>query len=104
MITCESCEYFHKDAQGRVTLSCNPFSTVKEESCIAKWQLLRLDALLQSYQVTLSWYQKLAPLQEKMFKYMKREIDEAEEGDSWKYNEEEEAEPQDNDDDQDKLY
>lgn len=85
MIQCEGCEFYHQDEHGRVTLSCNPFRTIKEPACIEKWQLLRLDALLQSYQVTLSWYQKLAPLQEKMFKYMKREIDEAEESDNWKY-------------------
>jgi hypothetical protein len=32
-------------------------------------------------------YERLAPLQEKMFRHMEREIDEAEEADAWKYDE-----------------
>ncbi|MBN2131966.1 MAG: hypothetical protein JW741_20865 [Sedimentisphaerales bacterium] len=86
MIQCEQCEYFHRDeATGRVHLSCNPFSTIKEEACLAKWQLLRLDGLLAAHQATLRWYQKLAPMQEKMFKMMEREIDEMDETEGWKY-------------------
>ena len=85
MIQCKGCEFFHQEENGRIELKCNPFNSIKEPECLQKWQLLRLDALLQSYQTTLQWYRKLAPMQEKMFKFMEREIDDAEDADSWKY-------------------
>ena len=86
MLQCKDCEYFDRDeATGRITLRCDPFSTIKEPACLDKMQLLRLDGLLQSYQVMLRWYQKLAPLQEKMMDMMKREIDDIEDADSWKH-------------------
>ena len=40
--------------------------------------------LVASYQSMLRWYGKLAPLQDKIFKYMQREINELDEADSWK--------------------
>ena len=87
MLQCQDCEFFRRDEKtGRITLLCNPFSNIKEPTCLEKWQLMRLDGLLQAYQVTLSWYQKLAPMQEKMFEMMKREMDDVEESDSWKLN------------------
>ena len=86
MIQCKDCEYFSRDeATGRIILRCDPFSTIKEPQCLEKWQLIRLDGLLQAYQTTLRWYQKLAPMQEKMFKFMEREMDDIDEADSWKY-------------------
>ncbi len=106
MLQCEQCEYFSRDeTTGRVTLLCNPFTTVKEPECLQKLQLLRLDGLFQSYQVMISWYQKLAPMQEKMFKMMKREIDDIDEADSWKdaYDEDADVEFDDDDDDDDYL-
>lgn len=76
---------------------CDPFSTVKEPECIAKWQLLRLDMLLASYQSMSKSYGRLAPLQDKIFKYVQREINEMEESDQWKLEQEEEQdEDQDN--------
>ncbi len=92
MNQCKDCEFFSRDQLGRIMLRCDPFSTIKEPACLEKWQLVRLDALLQSYQATLRWYQKLAPMQEQMFQYMKREMDEMEDADSWKYQEDEECE------------
>ena len=90
MLQCEECEFFSRDqASGRIMLRCDPFGTVKEPECLAKWQLVRLDGLLQAYHVTLRWYQKLAPLQEKMFEMMKREIDDFDDGESWKQSYEE---------------
>ena len=87
MLQCQDCEFFRRDEKsGRITLLCNPFSNIKEPTCLEKWQLMRLDGLLQAYQVTLSWYQKLAPMQEKMFEMMKREMDDVDEADSWKLN------------------
>ena len=88
MLQCKDCEFFCKDEKtGRITLKCDPFSTIKEAACIEKWQLLRLDGLLGSYQATLAWNRKLAPMQEKMFEFIKREMDDIEESDSWKTNE-----------------
>ncbi len=87
MLQCQDCEFFRQDEKsGRITLLCNPFSNIKEPACLEKWQLMRLDGLLQAYQVTLSWYQKLAPMQEKMFDMMKREMEDVDEADSWKSN------------------
>ena len=97
MLQCKDCEFFSRDSAGRIMLRCDPFSTIKDPSCLEKWQLLRLDGLLQAYQATLRWYQKLAPMQEKMFEFMKREMDDIDEADSWKYNEVDEDEESDED-------
>jgi len=102
MNQCKDCEFFSRDQMGRIMLRCDPFSTIKEPACLDKWQLVRLDALLQSYQATLRWYQKLAPMQEQMFQYMKREMDEIEDADSWKYQEDEEFDPETDDPKKDK--
>ena len=87
MLQCEDCEYFFKDPEtNQIMLKCNPFGNIKEEACLAKWQLARLDALLQSYQVILRSYQKFAPMQEKMFDMIKREMDDVDQAESWKNN------------------
>jgi len=75
---------------GQRVFKCDPFSNIKEPECIAKWQLIRLDMLVASYQETLKWYNKLAPLQNKLLKYMRREIEDMEETDRWKLEGEEE--------------
>ncbi|MHC4260184.1 MAG: hypothetical protein ACYSTF_07240 [Planctomycetota bacterium] len=80
MIQCKDCELCEVGADGQ------------EPECIAKWQLIRLDMLVASYQSMLKWYGRLAPIQDKLFKYMKREIDEMEETESWKFENEEEEE------------
>jgi len=69
---------------GRRSFKCDPFVNIKEPECIAKWQLIRLDMLVVNYQGMLRWYEKLAPLQDKIFKYMKREIDDIDESEQWK--------------------
>jgi hypothetical protein len=69
---------------------CDPFSNIKEPECISKWQLIRLDMLLAGHQETLKWYAKLAPLQDKIFKYMKREIEDIDESERWRQDDEEE--------------
>jgi hypothetical protein len=84
MIQCEKCELCEIGPDGRKAFKCDPFSTIKEPECIAKWQLIRLDMLLGSYQSMLKWYGKLAPLQDKLFKYVQREIDDIEDSESWK--------------------
>ena len=87
MIQCKDCEFFRRGLDGSPQLTCDPFSTIKEPECIYKWQLVQLNTLAQSHQATLDLYRRFAPLQEKMFRQMEREIDEAEEADRWKYGE-----------------
>jgi hypothetical protein len=45
--------------------------------------------LVASYKGMLKWYEKLAPLQDKIFKYMKREIEDINESEQWKLDDEE---------------
>jgi len=90
MIQCKDCEFCDIDPDGRRAFKCDPFTNIKEPECIAKWQLIRLDMLLASYQQMLKWYGKLAPLQDKLFKYMKREIDDMDEAERWKISEDDE--------------
>ncbi len=85
MIQCTDCEFFRRRADGSPKLMCDPYSTIKEPECIFKWQLVELQVMSRSHQATLDMYRKFAPLQEKMFRHMEREIDEAEEGERWKY-------------------
>jgi len=99
MIHCDQCEYCEVGPDGHKVFKCDPFTTVKEPECLAKWQLIRLDMLLASYQNMLKSYGRLAPLQDKIFKYVQREINEMEESEQWKLDEEEEA-----DEDQDSPW
>jgi hypothetical protein len=89
MIQCKDCEFCTLDQNGRKSFNCDPFTNIKEPECIAKLQLIRLDMLLASYQGMLNWYQKLAPLQDKLVKFMKREIEDIDESENWKLDEEE---------------
>jgi len=98
MIQCKDCELYEIAADGKRTFKCDPFSNIKEPECLAKWQLIRLDMLVASYQSMLQWYGKLAPIQKKLFKYMEREIDDIDESEKWKVEEEE-----DDDDDEGEL-
>jgi hypothetical protein len=92
MIQCKDCEFCEFSPDGRRNFKCDPFVNIKEPECISKWQLIRLDMLLASYQSMLKWYGKLAPLQDKLFKYMQREINDLDEADSWKLDEQEDVE------------
>jgi hypothetical protein len=105
MIQCDQCEHFVRGPAGQVAFKCDPFSTIKEPECLAKWQLLKsselsqkVDRLVTAYEATLSIYRRMQPLQEKMFEHMEREIKETEEGDAWKFGDEEKE-----DDDDDNL-
>lgn len=84
MIQCKDCEFCQTDPDGKRSFKCDPFSNIKEPECITKWQLIRLDMLVASYQGMLNWYGKLAPLQDKIIRYMQREIDEIDETERWK--------------------
>ncbi len=98
MIQCSECEYYRRGLDGSPVLSCDPFSTIKEPECLAKWQLLHVSELAQSHRATLDVHRRLAPLQEKMFRHVEREIDEVEEADSWKYDPEADDDEDGNDD------
>jgi len=89
MIQCDQCELCEIGPNGQRVFKCDPFSNVKEPECIAKWQLIRLDMLLASYQSMLQSYGRLAPLQDKIFKYVQREISEMEESESWRVDQDE---------------
>lgn len=88
MIQCENCEFFHRGEDGEIAFSCDPFSTIKEPECVAKWQLIKTNQLVGSYQSTLRYYEKFAPMQEKMFNMMEREMDDMGEAEKWKISDE----------------
>jgi hypothetical protein len=77
---------------GQRSFKCDPFSNIKETECIAKWQLIRLDMLLASFHGMVKFQNKLAPLQDKILKYMQHEIEDLDEADRWKVDDEEEEE------------
>ena len=63
MIQCKDCEFFSRGASGEITFSCDPFTNIKEPECLAKWQLIKINQMVASYQATLDYYRKLAPMQ-----------------------------------------
>ena len=95
MIQCKDCELCETGPKGQRTFKCDPFSNIKEPSCIAKWQLIRLDMLLASYQQMLKWQRRFAPLQDKIFKYMQREIEDIDESDKWRTDDEDDSDSED---------
>ncbi|MHC4411822.1 MAG: hypothetical protein ACYSW6_02400 [Planctomycetota bacterium] len=92
MIQCKDCEFCEQGPDGRRSFRCDPFTNIKETECIAKWQLIRLDMLLASFQRMVKFQNKLAPLQDKILKYMQHEIEDLDEADRWKVDDEEEEE------------
>lgn len=96
MLRCEDCEFFRRLSDGSPYLTCDPYSTIKEPECLAKWELRQLQVIANAHEATLDMHRRFAPLQEKLFKQLEREIDEADEADRWKYDE-----PDDLDDDDD---
>ncbi len=94
MIQCKDCELCEMDDNGRRTFKCDPFVNIKEPECLAKWQLIRLDMLVASYHAMFRMQEKFAPLQDKIFKYMQREMDDIDESEKWKVDEDEDL-PQD---------
>ncbi len=103
MMQCAQCEFFGVGPDGAAQLRCDPYRNIKEPECLVKWQLLKLDTMVQAYRATLQMYERLAPLQERMFRHMERELDEADEGDAWKHSADEgdEDDEGDGDDDED---
>ena len=98
MIQCKDCEFCQIEPDGRRTFKCDPFVNIKEPECIAKWQLMRLDMLTASYQGMLSWYGKLAPIQDKIMKYMQREIEDLDESERWRLDDEDQEDHEDQED------
>lgn len=92
MIQCKDCDLCEISTEGQRVFKCDPFSNIKEAECLAKWQLIRLDMLVASYQGILQWYQKLAPLQNKLFKYMQREMEDIDESERWRLDDQDQAE------------
>ena len=93
MIQCKDCELCELNADGKISFACDPFNNVKEPECLVKWQLIKLDMLLQAYQMTIDQYRKLAPLQERMMKHIERELDDIDESDQWKVDDDEDQAP-----------
>ena len=92
MIQCKDCELCEIGPDGRRTFKCDPFTNIKEPECIAKWQLIRLDMLAANYHEMLRWQKKLAPLQDKIFKFMQREIEDMDESERWRLDDEDQEE------------
>lgn len=88
MIQCKDCELFRRNENGEIAFACDPFTNIKEPECLQKWQLIKINQMVSTYQATLDYYRKLAPMQEKMFKFMEREIDDISEADKWRVDEE----------------
>lgn len=107
MLQCSECEHFSRGPNGQLSFRCDPFGNIKEPECLMKWQLLRtaeltqkVDRMVAAYEATLQMYKRIQPLQEKMFRHMEQEIDEAEEADAWKYGDLDEG---DADDDEEEV-
>ncbi|MCK5113173.1 MAG: hypothetical protein KAR11_00225 [Phycisphaerae bacterium] len=84
MIQCSECEFFKRGENGEVGFGCDPFSNVKEPECLVKWQLIKINQMVAGYQATMKYNEKMAPLQEKVFNMMEREIDAIDETEKWK--------------------
>lgn len=87
MIQCKECEYYEMGDDGRRIFKCDPFVNVKEAECLSKWQLLRLDMLVANYRNMFDMQQKMAPIQNRILKYVQRELDDIDESDKWKLDE-----------------
>jgi len=74
---------------GKRTFKCDPFVNIKEPACIAKWQLIRLDMLVACYQNMAEMQKKMAPLQNKIFKFMQRELNDMDESEKWRIDDDE---------------
>lgn len=95
MIQCSECEFFVRGPGGQAGFRCDPFTNIKEPECLQKWQLVKIDMMVRAYQATLAVYNRLAPIQEKMFRQMEREMDDMDEAESWKRTEDDEDNPAD---------
>ena len=88
MINCRDCEFCKAGTDGQLAFGCDPFGNVKEPECINKWLLLKMNMMVEAYRATLEYYRRLAPLQERMFKHVERELDDVDESEKWKLQDE----------------
>jgi len=95
MIQCQDCQFFHRDESGQISFSCDPFTNIVEPECLRKWQLIKINQMVEAHQATLGYYRKLAPMQDKLFKAMERELDDMDEAESWKRDDEDDEEAED---------
>ncbi len=92
MIQCQDCQHFRRSDEGKISFACDPFTNIVEPECVQKWQLIKINQMVDAYQATLGYYHKLAPMQDKLFKAMERELTDMDESDSWKRTDDEEDE------------
>ncbi len=97
MIQCKDCEFYEIGPDGRRIFKCDPYSNIKDADCLAKWQLLRLDALVATGRGLLRWYERMAPMQDKLFKYVQHELDDIDQAERWKIDEEDSEQPDQDD-------
>jgi hypothetical protein len=88
MIQCKDCEFYRQEADGRRVFMCDPFTSIKEPECLAKWQLLRLDVIASAQNNMAAAQAQMAPLQDKILKYIRRELEDIDESERWKTDEE----------------
>ena len=93
MIQCKDCEFYSEDAGGQRIFTCDPFGNIKEPDCLVKWQLLRLDMLVSTFRGMAGFQEKMAPMQDKIMKYVKRELEDLDESENWKVDDENQDEP-----------
>jgi len=98
MIQCSDCEFFKRSESGEVGFSCDPFNNIKESDCLRKWQLIKINQMVAGYQATMKYNEKMAPLQEKVFNMMEKEIDAMDETEKWKSDNEDDTEELDDSD------
>jgi hypothetical protein len=92
MIQCKDCELYRQEPDGRRIFMCDPFMNIKEPECLAKWQLLRLDVIASAQNNMAAAQAQMAPLQSKILKYIKRELEDIDESEKWRIDEESEPE------------
>lgn len=85
MIQCKECEFYEEGQNGQRMFKCDPFSNIKEPECLKKWQIFRLDMLLSAYRGVVNQQQRMVPMQNKIMKYIERELEDLDESDKWKF-------------------
>jgi len=89
MIQCKDCEFYEIGPDRRKLFKCDPFSNIKEPECLQKWQVIKLDMLLGGYKSMLTWQERMSPVQDKILKYVQRELEDIDEAERWKVDDEE---------------
>ena len=93
MLQCKDCELYRQEPDGRRIFLCDPFNNIKEPECLAKWQLLRLDMIASAQNKQLAAQEQMAPIQDKIFKYIKRELEDIDESEKWNIDEDSDTDP-----------